>query len=213
MKKIKLLYDVIFFILGKDVASKHPPEQVDLILYDVIVSLFNKHYEDYVMGEKIDRRLDPFKKSSTETLVSGKVALNSEFALIRPPMYFTDGTKVELVPDLFWHNRKSRVIGPASLTRPICRIEVLNDVLSLEVYPEPTDSKITVNYFKVPDKPKYAYTVSGTKYIYDDASSVDYEFPELMLPLLAAGVCRQLGFNIREEEIVQYMNQMEVKQN
>jgi hypothetical protein len=66
---------------------------------------------------------------------------------------------------------------------------------------------IAVSFLKRPTKPIYAFTTSGDRYIYDDASSQDAEWPEEILDLIMEKTLANLGINMRDERMIAYSNQ------
>jgi hypothetical protein len=114
---------------------------------------------------------------------------------------------VDLVEDKFWDGRKNSKVAPPSTTNPIARIEVPEAdpaARTIEMHP---GQDLILEYFKAPVKPHYAYTLQGSRYIYDDAASVDVEFSQLLFPDIKTRVLSELGINIRDRELTMYAEQ------
>jgi hypothetical protein len=214
-KSIQEFYSFLSFLEGKNIATKRAPEQVDSVVYFCTTELFGKYLDHYVKTKKVAKFMEEFKRSKDITLTSGKGDLPPDYAIYREIYKMTplaegesaSSIKVEIVEDAFWSYRRNRTVGPASLTRPIARIEFTKDeppVKKLEVFPASVTS-VELLYFKNPVKPKYAYTTVGTKYVYDDDNSVDLEFSMLAYPDLLYRVLSGVGVNLRENQLVQFM--------
>lgn len=199
---IKKIHDVLADLEGKNIASSHPPEQVDRVLYMIIVDLFNKYYDNYVKTRKISNYLLPFKRQATVTLINGIGDLPPDFAQHRA-VYFGN-VQVDIVEDKFWNGRLNSKLSPPSLTTPIGRIENIEagNARKLEI-PVTGISTVKLQYFKTPIEPKYAYTIVGTRYVYDEANSVDVEFPIGMYPDIVVRLLNAFGITLREGQLIQ----------
>lgn len=203
-KFIDDLHSLFDFLNGKNIAGKYAPDKIDLTLWEVSIQLFNKYYDHYVQTGEVSRFLDPFKKADEAlNLNSGIGVLPIDFEHKR--LILSDQDKiVELVEDIHWGYRLNRKIGPPSTERPICRIEEISGSLKIEVKPTTVPS-LKFYYFKAPVKPVWAFTTSGNRYVYDDGNSVDIEWSKLLFTEITNRVLNRFGINLREKELVQYM--------
>lgn len=202
---IQDFHELVEFLAGKNIATKYAPEKVDMVLYEVSLSLFNSYYDHFAKTQKISRFLKPFLRKVTQDVTDGNAPIPGDFEHCRK-LTLESGTRVELIEDPFWEKRAVRKLGGVSLTRPIARIEDLGGdepETSFQVLPA-TINKLVVYYFKKVNKPKYGYTQSGTRYVFDEDSSVDIEWSTLLFPELKAKTLSGLGINLREAEIIQY---------
>lgn len=200
-KFIKKIHDVVADLEGKNIATKHPPERVDRLLNMYIVDLFNGYLDQYVKTQKISNYLLAFKKQAELTVPNGGiVALPGDFAHWRE-LYTADGKSIDIVEDKFWDGRRNRKKAPPTINNPIARIENQNNVFVLEVYPRVTPVKLL--YFKHPADARYAYTKTDNRYVYDDANSVDIEFPLGLYPDIVKRLLGGLGIVLREGQITQ----------
>lgn len=206
-KFIQEFYTFLSFVEGNHIASQRPPEKIDSALYFTVLDTYNKWIDHYGKTKKIDSFLTPFKRQREITLTAGSGTLPGDYAHHRV-LYKEDGTtKIDLVLDDKWAYRVNRKIGPVSADRPIARVEfntAVPPVQKLEVLPLSL-TKCKLLYFKMPDRPKYAYTVVGNRYVYNDAESVDIEFSPLLYPDLLHRVLSVIGVNLREGQLVQAM--------
>lgn len=214
MKLIKDVYDLVFFLAGKNVATKYAPERIDTVFYEVIIAEFNEFYDHYVKTQKISDFLLPYKRLKITNLTGGIATLPEDYAFTRI-VTLPDGTQIDLIEDKFWAKRIKRRVGPVSATRPICRIDDTGEVMPtkvLKVLPNDT-VQVYHEYFKTPARPVYAYNVDENRYVYDDATSTDVEFGPMMLPNLQLKLLGRLGFNLRTQDIVNFSEQMRQKEN
>lgn len=206
-KFIKEFYDFMSFLEGKDIASKRPPEQVDAAIHFVTIDVFNHYLDHYAKTKKIVELLGNYMRRKDVPLASGIGSLPEDYAYTRVIYKDDQKTKIDLVPDDMWNNRATRVVGAVSEKRPIARIDYSKDatpVRILQVLPISLQT-CELNYFKKPSKPKYAYTISGTKYVYDDANSIDLEFSLMLYPDVLSRVLSAISINLRENQLFQYM--------
>lgn len=213
-KFVQDIHDLAEFLAGKNIATKYAPEKIDLKLYEVSLDLFTSYYDHYAKTQKISRFLMPFIRKVEQDVTGGRTPVPGDFEFNRRLTLHDDKTRVELIEDHFWDKRVNRKLGGPSLTRPIARIEDIGGdepELSFEVVPSTID-KLIIYYFKKVNKPKYAYTKSGTRYVYDDGASVDVEWSHLLFPELMTKTLNGLGINLREQQVIQYTEQMRQQQ-
>lgn len=210
-KFIKEVHDLVNFLAGKNIATKQPPERIDLAIYEVITELFNTYYDNYVKTQKIDDYLTPFKRKATIAVTAGIGQLPLDYKHKRTVTTAAD-KEVDVVPDKFWNNRKNSAVTPPTTLAPICRLEMAvpesgEPTRTIEVYPS---VNVIVHYFKEPRVPKYAYTKVGDRYVYDEANSVDIEFPRGLFNDIKKRVCSSMGINIRDRDLVNYSEQARI---
>jgi hypothetical protein len=206
-KFIQEFYSFLSFCEGKDIASKRPPEKIDEALYFVIVDEFTKWLDHYVKTKKIEEILGQFKRRADITLTGGVGILPPDYALYRTIMKSDGKTRIDYVEDLYWSDRMNSSIAKVTEAEPICRIDYtkgVTPVRRLEVFPN-TITTCELQYFKNPTKPKYAYDVQGTKYVYNDTNSIDIEFSIMNYPNLPYRVGQMVSINIRENQLYQFM--------
>ena len=69
-----------------------------------------------------------------------------------------------------------------------------------------TITQMSIHALKKPKVPVYAFTTSGDYYVYDDANSIDFEWPEILHDEIVNRVLGNLGMSQREPSLVQYSN-------
>jgi len=202
-KFIKDIHDLVDFLAGKNLANKQPPEKIDQVLYEVVIDLFNENYKVYVKTQEISDFLLAFKRIKRVTATGNVATLPGDYQHMRA-IRTVAGGKVDLVEDKFWDGRKNSRVAPPSQTNPIARIEVPEADPAgrmIEMYP---GQDLVLEYFKTPVKPVYAYDIQGTRYVYNDAASVDVDFGPLLFPEIKTRVLSQLGVNLRDRDLTQY---------
>jgi hypothetical protein len=55
--------------------------------------------------------------------------------------------------------------------------------------------------------PRFGYTLTGTKEIYEAAFSVDFELPDRYVPVLVLEIAKMIGVNLSDADIYNYANQ------
>lgn len=212
-KFIKDVVDLVEFLAGKNIATKQPPEKIDLVLYEISCSLFNGYIDHYAKTQKIARELEPFLRVKDLTLIGGKVDLPEDFQLLR--YYEIDGAdQCDFVLDPFWSKRKRSRVRPPSLRRPIARVEEQGtepQSFAFEVFvgtETPAPATTRIYYFKTVNKPKYGYDPVGTRYVYNESTTIDLEWGQLLFPEIKLKALNSLGINLREQEVTQYTEMM-----
>lgn len=116
---------------------------------------------------------------------------------------------IEMVTDNEYDLRVDSSIKPPTPFYPICRY----GGSGFEVAPD-TISKIELTYLKVPTTPFRNFTQLGNDQTeYNPIGSVQFDYPETLYPNIAARIALYLGINIREEELVAYMQQRKQEGN
>ncbi|MEJ7644276.1 MAG: hypothetical protein WKF87_06755 [Chryseolinea sp.] len=208
MKFIEDIHELVNFLAGKNIATKQPPEKIDMVLYEVVIDLFNGYYDNYVKTQKISDYLLPFKRTSTLVMTAGIAELPATYQHVRA-LRSDLGKKIDIVEDKFWDGRvNSKVCPPSVPNNIIARIEVPeSDSLKRILQVVPVQGSVVLEFFKAPDKPKYAFTLTGTRYVYDEENSIDVEFSPLLFNDIKKRVLSGLGINLRDRDLTNYSEQ------
>jgi len=105
---------------------------------------------------------------------------------------------VEFVTDGELSVRLNNYIKYPTLEYPV--VAYINN--QFRIYPDAI-TNVTLTYVRKPVTPVYGYTLNGDFVIYDPATSVQLEWPEILHPDFAVRCARYLGVTIREEELYQ----------
>lgn len=209
-KLIERIHLTLADLEGKNVATKRPPEQVDRVLYLIIVDLFNKHIDHYVKTSKVSNYLLPFKRKASVALTSGQGELPPDFAHQRA--VYAGGKEVPVIEDKFWNHRVNSKLSPVSATNPICRIENEPETPRRIQFAPNISGPVELLYFKYPTAPKYAYVTNGTRYLYDEESSIDVEFPIGLFPEIVNRLMGAFGINLRDGQLIQISEQLKTQE-
>lgn len=214
MIAIKDIHDQVNFYAGKNRASKYSPTDIDAVVYESMIEIFNELYADYVKTTKVSFDLEPFKAKTQIDLSSGLAAIQDEFKYSR---YFTVGENdinIQRIEDGFWSNAVNDKLDPPTEERPIYTIESdggENNTKQIKVRPT-SITQANYYYFRIPTKPVFAYITGGTnndKYIYQEAGTVNVEFNVFWLPQLIAKVTKKLGIPVRDSDLYAYKERQE----
>jgi hypothetical protein len=209
-KVISDLHELYGVLAGKNIASKPTPEKFDAVVYEITIGAFNSNIEIYEKTQQISDYLKNFKSRKIVSFTSGFADLPPDYA---HPRFITTpaNKKVDVIPDKFWTHRMNRKLSPPTTDLPICKIEHNGSdstpKVGLMVFPSAVTS-LNVYYFKKPTRPKWAYTINGTKYVYNDAGSTDVDFDILLFPNLVMAILSRFGINLREQQVIQYAEQI-----
>lgn len=107
----------------------------------------------------------------------------------------------DLLDDHYFSLRKNEGLYPPTEDYPIMKL-VGNSVIA---YPITFDGYIVTGY-SYPTKSVYATTIStdGRDYVFDEANSVDIDWPEIAHGELIALVCKGMGITLKDDWLVQY---------
>lgn len=166
--------------------------------------------------------LSMLTKKETLTLSSGVVDKPSDLG--RVISMFTTGnlilgvsnkSKVQIV----YNDADIDLVNLSDISKPTDQNPVALIANQIEVFPNVNTSISTVDlrYYKLPQglvpdtqarsvsQPTFGYTtaVSGVE-IYNSATSIDFELPEILFPELVMEIASLAGVNLRDTQVVQY---------
>lgn len=83
---------------------------------------------------------------------------------------------------------------------------------AINVYPTTITANVLCTYVRYPHDPKWTYYVVGGDPVFNQAASdyQDFELPLVCMPRLIQRIAEYCGVQIREAEVVQYMNSEEI---
>lgn len=114
----------------------------------------------------------------------------------------TDWRLVEVVTEAERAIRlQNRVIPPIE-TKPIASFYAQG------VMVDPTTiNRIRLAYLRYPIAPVWNYTIVNGQPVYNAANSKDWDWPALIHADLCMRICKYVGINLREDELVRYMDE------
>lgn len=199
-KFIKTIHDRISFATKKGLTGYHSPEQIDTEVNAESFNLWMKYTPQFEKDATIAAILDPFKAPETVTITAGQGTMVAAF---QRPTGVTDsnGIKIDIVDIGMWADRINHPLKTPSTSYPVCRFE------NKKIIVRPTSiTQAIVYYLKHPTLAVFAYTLAGTRYVYDDANSIDFDWPVQVHDQITERVLANLGINMRELQLVQYSN-------
>jgi len=111
---------------------------------------------------------------------------------------------IDVISTNEFNYRKQSSIVNADISFPIAN----SFASSWAVLPD-TISQVNCTYLKIPPKPVWEYTIINSRKVYDAGSSTDFTLPESMITEIAMGILQQMGINVRENQIIEYANQIQ----
>ncbi len=83
----------------------------------------------------------------------------------------------------------------------------------IRIYPTDDNAQLVMNYIRYPKDPQWGYvTLAGGEPVYNASSSTDLELPKSYFTSIVIKVCGYLGINIREQQLVEYMNRSQIQE-
>lgn len=124
-------------------------------------------------------------------------------------IYYTNNsgkpTKVEIVSK---HNinklLRSNLVAP-SVDYPVALLKSNG----IEVFPTNITSGIKISFYRVVSSPVFGYVASGDDYVYNLATSSQFELPESTHNDIIIKICKYIGINLRDAELTNYAVQTE----
>lgn len=206
MKFIKSTIDFINFLIDKGEAGYYSPQELTDVTNVVILEMFSEFLSEYPSTQLVERYMDAFKRDFPFTTTNGTVNINNldwqkqRFCVTDKDVKFSI-----LTPDEFFERANSSALPPSE-AYPLCCIE--NGKLLIR----PKQISATFYYITKPKDVKYAFTQVNGRYVYDDANSIDIEFPRSIHPRIQSRVLEKLGINVRENLFIEYSNLQQQKE-
>lgn len=200
-KFIKTLVDRINLLNRKGLSPYYSPLQIGEDVHSASLNLWKKYIQEFERTQLISVYLEPLRGKESVTLTNGAGTLVASKGQYKTAVMLSSDIKVEQVDIGHWSDRINHSVKTPTATYPVCRI----DNVDIVVRPVSVPSVI-VHFLKTPTKPVYAYTTSGDDYVYDDANSVDFEWPAQLHDEIVDRVLGNLGISQREPQLVQFSN-------
>lgn len=200
-KFIKNIVDRVQVANRKGLCPYFSPLQIGAEIHAESLNLWNKLIKEFEATQVISVYLEPLKDSEEIALTSGAGTLVNSKGKYKTAILTAADLKVTQVNIDKWANAVNDSVRVPSASNPICRI----DYGAIKVVPTSLAS-VFVHFIKLPTKPVYAYTTSADDYIYVDADSIDFEWPESLHDMIMNRVLANLGLAQREGEVIQYSN-------
>lgn len=199
-KFIKNIHDRVNFATKKGLTGYHSPTQIDSEVNAESFNLWLKYTAMFEKDSDVAAALDPFKRTESVVITAGEGTMTTAFQ--RPTgVVDASGKKIDIVDIGMWADRVNHPLKAPNTDYPVCRFE------NRKIIIRPTSiAQATVYYLKHPTLAVYAYTLAGTRYVYDDTNSIDFDWPAQVHDQITERVLANLGINMREMQLIQYSN-------
>lgn len=203
-KLIKKIHDRVNRAIRKGQTGYYSPSDIDEEVYAEMLNIWRKYVEQFEKTRIINIYLNPFIRTEdvTPNPTDGSVTLVNAWQYPVAIRVKATGKSVTEADQARWDRFINHSIEVPTSEYPICKFE------SKKIWTRPVDvGEVTVSYISKPVKPVYAFTPSGDRYVYDDASSVDVEFDEVLHDDIMMRVLGNLGVPMREDFTVRVSEQ------
>lgn len=214
MKNIYSIVQYLKFLLNKG-SKYHSEDEIMDALHHAQMNLFldrignTAKYQpgrpippvSYQVTKKVSGDLQPFLKAVTLTLTDGEITLPEDFVYPTSLRISKAGAKIDLVDDDKVSSRLSSQVLPVTVEYPIAEITSTG----YRIYPN-TVTMAYLKYLRLPVKPEYKTKVVSGEETYDDATSVDLEFPAITHEEIIARALPALGLNVKDSSVLQFGN-------
>lgn len=209
-KLIQTLYSRVNFAIKKGLSGSVSPDKIDQEANAEVNNLWLKYIDSYGKTQKINLFFNPFERIEAVTGLTGttegtKTVVNCH----KYPVEVVTASGNLLVTKLTigeYNDRFNHPNKPPTANYPICKFVGTTMFVAPNV-----DVKVT--YIATPVDLKFAYTLSGDDYIYDDVNSVDIEFDKVWHDHIVNRVLANIGINMREPQVIQYSQQEKVEED
>ena len=199
---VDTVYQKVLALANKEQRGYITPQEFNLFADQAQMEILEQYFYDINQFGRIpgndteysdmlrllDEKLAILKKSSTETVTNGVLALSSNVYKLGS-IYHDSGAKLE---EINYNEHKLRNLS--SLTKPTLKRPIyVNQNGKINIYPN-TITSVFISYVKKPLKPNWGYVVVNDKPLYNSTSSTDFELhpteePELVYRILVfAGI-------------------------
>lgn len=201
-KLIKQIHDLINLAIDKGVTEYVPPSKIDDAIDQGQMSFFRELLQKVPRTKRERNYLLPFEAKQSITISSSVGSLDAAFEHEIEAYVTVSSVKypVKFIERGFFRRRCLDKVDPPSTTNLFAviyndsgvKIEVSNDITPVEL-----------SYYRRPVKPEYATAESDGFLQYDDATSTDVEWSDLVHDILMERTFQILGLNMREMQVVQ----------
>ena len=234
---INTVRNAVLTILSKDNRGYVTPEEFNLMAKQAQVDIFEQYFYDFSTGvvkrnarifntghanipEKIEAVIDTFivndvltynLPTATFFLPGTDPANPSQLTLYKTTrLLYNDLIEVEKVNYTKLNSLLNSDFMTPTVARPIYSLK--NN--GIKVYPDIITTNMSIDYIRNPKDPKWTYTVLSSGEPLFNQSAVDYqdfELPESDFTKIVTKILQYAGLSIRENDVVQLVNQEEVQ--
>lgn len=224
---IDLIYQIVKVILNKELRGNITPDEFNKIAKQVQDEIFAEYFGDANLQQnKENRGLTNKNYANLPQLIRQKITRFHEKGILT---YNVGTLNFDLPTDLYFIEDNGLLYGnnvieeaqgadfgflssslaAPSVTFPI--YEIYKD--AIKIYPSEIQNNVTCRYLRKPADPKWTYTSIGDVELFDNTISdyQDFELHTSELPNIVINMLSYLGINIRESDLVQYIEQLKMK--
>ena len=224
------IHDLILFYTKKDRSGYLNRTEIDNVLHRAQLALFEEYHgtpklrdqggrvipSAYGSSQRIDQALSKFRSIYTFTADTnpttgtpgGVITLPADLMYLnalKVTRYVSQlgrnvSNSVEVLNEEELISRLESQVLAVTPSEPIC---IMNSQNKIQLFPEVPASG-QVFYFRMPAKPKFAYTISGRTITYDHNASTQLEWNELDINNIIIKALSYFGLNLSANDIVQF---------
>ena len=224
---INEIYNAVKFFANKEQKGFVKPSEFNTLAQQAQLEVFNEKMDKIRKFKSAERTgtnyrasvEDPtdFLSEISNLLVDNTLGYNTSTNLFNrigsdsyiEEIYYTNSsgkpTKVEIVSK---HNinklLRSNLVAP-SVDYPVALLKSNG----IEVFPTNITSGIKISFYRVVSSPVFGYVASGDDYVYNLATSSQFELPESTHNDIIIKICKYIGINLRDAELTNYAVQTE----
>lgn len=201
-KLVKQICDLIDLATDKGVTNYHPRDQQCNAIDQGQMELFRELLKEFPKTSRTRNWLLPFEKVASITITAKVGPLPADFQQDIEYYVTVSGVKypVLIKESGFFRKRVLDPVDPPSTTNLMAmiyndsgkKIELSNDI-----------TPVIISYWARPVKPVYVTDEVDGELIYNDTTSTDVQWSEMLLDILVEKTFRILGINLREFMLAQ----------
>ena len=200
-------FEFLNFISNKNQSGSITPAQFNQLATQAQLEFYQKDYTHWQQTQEITDAMSVFLKTLTTSIpTNGQVLFPTDYGhvtSVRHYFVFNNGRGRE-VPVKELDNDQYADYIQSEIVMPTLRYPIWTSY-NLYMQFEPKNlGQMSMDYFKLPTSPVWAYTVVNGRPVYDPANSVDWELGAPSQNQLIFMMCSYLGINLREGQLVQY---------
>lgn len=205
---IQEIHNVLNFYLRKEETGYLSIGEIDAVIHRAQIQYMDKIKPAFAANQQLDDALLPFKVKygfTNSTSEDGLITLPSNYLhlLSMETVVMDYGHVIYPMPEKVGEDelgkRKSSQLIPLSAKNPIF-IQYGN---AIQLYPEQPAAG-TIYYLRKPVAPKYGFTMTGRKPVYDAASSVQLEWNEPSTEKIVFLSLQLLGLSLDDANAVSF---------
>lgn len=168
---------------------------------------FEQDFSVFIETESITEYLATFIRTATLNIdTQGHAPYPSDFAHLASLNYYFVRTSGQgkMIPVTEVDNADFSEVEASSLLKPTKRFPKFTFYANYLAFLPRNLGTMGIDYFKIPDTPKWAFTTVNSREVYDPSNSVQFESPDFAMNDVMALMLSFMGINIQVPMLVQY---------